>query len=604
MSVRRQDSLASRVGRIVLRQAPVRLSEIAEALALEHGPQRYNAVSSTVSALVHRGVLLKVGGRHGNTLYAHADQPVAVVIHDPLAEALIDIVCRVAEASGEPVTTAQILVKLEERGFTGLSADRVRCVLETLAHSSERKAKRSHSRWAEAKVLRVNHRSRGGRQRVYWSFPGGPVTPPAVTDTGDAVRMAICETEAALGRPASRAETALWAAVTAQTCVPGSPAASAASVVLTKRFSGRLNCYAFKDLNSAADGRIVTVRTHLTSRGAYPARYGTAATDAVAHAACTLDDVCRLLEPAAELRGIAALAELACAMPEPVLDRLVDARRALLLTEGLRHMAGSDPCSMLQQAGNLAEHARSILRRWVPYMSGQTREQEQSLSWLAVDTANVRALMDLCRGPVDPCQNTDYASVASTTGVPLQSFATLSVEANALTDRATDDWANKLAPARRTRGAQAGGVSANGEDAMRAWLDRPDTLALLVRLCGLPRSSAMISLAESVLGRVLRDAELVLHLHGEARQPRIRHALTVALGLLGNPPLREAAWADRSDYHAAVAYVTAVVLGVDDDERRLALIREADLWARGPAAEVTERTRASVEGGARLGALR
>lgn len=604
MGSSRPDSIASRVERIVKEQSVARSEgvtarEVLDVYWVAFGPVAMNVVSNALSVLVHKGKLLKCGGRLLTTCYAHSDSPQPAK-PDPVAEAAVRIVRREARKHGSALRTSDVAEFLGAEGVAFGSVDNLRTVLTSLAYISPTKRARSHSAWAEPLIVKVEHRTTGNRVRAYWSFPGGPNTPPAVSDNYDAARLAVTAAEAALGRPPSKRELVAWATAASG---GGGGDLKVADTVLTSGFAARLSGCAARDATRPDEHLLRYVRTHLTSRGAYPVRYTLGAVTGEKLDACVVEDLSRQLTPADELEAIRDLRVFATEVDEPSLLHLVAVREALLHRESLRCF-GEDAGALqrLRAAVRTCEQASTVLLEWADYVGGFPHERQDARDAVMANAEQTAALLraaELTPSAAVP----SAASIASYPGVPVAVLQELAEEALALNQRETNHWEQLLAPARRVRGAKAGGVSASVPEDMRAALDRPDAMTLLVGVCALPRTSALLTAAEHLMGRVLRDSDLLLQLLLSHPVAEVRDALTVALGMLGRVPPLEAACPDPASYDSACAYSTAVALGVDDFDERIGLAEAADNRARGSAARVTEAALVQFESGARLGAL-
>lgn len=604
MSAARPDSIASRVESLVHERSlelghGVLAREVWTSFQAKHGSVQLNVVTNALSALVARGRLLKCGGRIGATAYCHPLHTVPAPA-DPVAEAAIETVRSVASASGFAVPTELVHDELVSRGVPAQSVNHVRTVLTSLSHSSAFKTERAHPDWAAPRITKVDHVTSGGRKRAYWSFPGGPQAPPPVSDAGDSARQAIAAVVSSLGRPATKREIALWG-----TAVLGGGAEGdirVAEATLAKGFAVRLSRVSANDVDRSDDLKARLVRTPLTSRGAYPVRHAVANVSGEALDACIVDDTARLLSPATEIEGIEQLREFADWSGDELLADLADTRAAVLRRAALLCLEGGDASiERLTAAVRLGDRARSVLADWASYIPGFPFEREDARQAIARDGEAANAL--LVAAGLRSAETGSILTVATYPGSPVGAFQDIALETNVLTGRNPKHSAHLLAPVRRVRGARAGGVSSSVPEDMRAAIDRPDALALLVRAAGLPRASALISEAERVMGTVVRDADLFAALLRQATFAETRTALVIAMALLRRVPPLETVFSNPRSYDDAWVYLTALALGEDQTEERVRLAELADLRARGPASEATEAVLAQFEAGARLGAL-
>jgi hypothetical protein len=565
-----------------------------------HGYVRRNVVTNALSVLVAAGTLVKCGGRIGTTSYGHACCPVPAA-PDRVAEAAIATVTKLANRSQFAVPTEAVYRALTESHVAPGSVDRLRTILTSLAHASAAKEERAHPDWATPRIAKIDHVTTGGRKRAYWSFPGGPADPPPISDVYDAARQAVSSAATALGRPAAKRELVLWARAVLGGGATGDE--RVAEAVLKEGFAAKLSGCATRDAGSAHNSRLTAVRTHLTSRGAYPVRYAIGEVPSVELDTCIVDDIARQLSPVEELEGVEALRDHAAAVADPTLAALADLRTGVINRIVLHCLGGdSGAIDRLRQAVAQGARARSVLSEWTGYVPGYPFEQQVVRDAIVGEGAAAEALLRAAAfSVVDGAEG--LTSVATYPGTPLLAFRDLALEANELTGREAKHWENLLAPVRRVRGARAGGVSAAVPDDMRASVDRPDALALLVRSAGLPIASALVAEAERIMGHVLRDADLMLSLLRDGASHEARPALVVAAALLGRVAPMEHAWPNPRSFDEAWVYVTALALGEDDPAERLRLAEAADLRARGAASQVTEGALLQFEAGFRLAAL-
>lgn len=171
-----------------------------------------------------------------------------------------------------------------------------------------------------------------------------------------------------------------------------------------------------------------------------------------------------------------------------------------------------------------------------------------------------------------------------------------------LSGREAEHWTPVLGDARRTRGAIAGGISCEDPSETQSFIDRADAVGCALAACYRPRMAALVAEAQAVLGYVVRDAGLVRAWleRVDPADAAVRHALVVALGMIGASAPLELAWPNPADVEDATAYYAHLAFGTDDEEERVDLAFRADMWARGMAREFSEKVLGWMESGIRL----
>lgn len=568
----------------------VTVREVADAHTEQFGGLERKAVPTILARLATRGIARKIGGRYGRTQWCHVNYPVPFVDPDDWAPAVLEVVEILAEQFGRAVEVHEVASALRGRGLSGVTSDRVRTRLESLAHASERKSSRTCEEWSAPKLKRISITSRGGRRRVFWAPAGREVAVPFFADNRDAVRYAVGEATRDAGRAVSRREVSLWARQVLRLESADKKRLQAAHIVCKSRFRNLLAGIAVQDADSAGEpGRVRVLRTPFAGRGVYPARFFVEEPDPLHATTCLLADLAVVLKPASELAGIERLHEQAIDFGSSVLHTLVEKRRSALRHAVLRYI---DRTSLegLSAAAERAVRSEEIVAGWA----------EASDAKYSPCFAELHGLLDVLSDEVHAAEN--RITIDQTGGAPLGSVAALAREAILVNDREAEHWTPIVAGARRVRGAIAGGTSATDETDTQSFLDRPDAVLEIVRACHRPRLWAFVDAGTTALGYVLRDAQLLGDLLRRAPQADTfaRHALGIALAMLGETPELEALWPDPADAEDARAYCAAVALAVDDDDDRIQLMDRADRRARGSAREVTEAALMRTEAGDRL----
>lgn len=113
----------------------------------------------------------------------------------------------------------------------------------------------------------------------------------------------------------------------------------------------------------------------------------------------------------------------------------------------------------------------------------------------------------------------------------------------------------------------------------------------------MPAAHMLLDAAHSVLRYVLRDIEVVQGYLDQTEEADTwtRHALTIALGLLGHAPDPDRVIRDLANFNDARAWAFATVLA--DPASAAERIHTGDRELRGGAARVTETAARRVEAG-------
>ena len=582
----------------------LRLDELTSAYSRRHGPVDSKLVSSSLNTLWKRGLVVKAGGRFGQTLWVHVDAQYQGQDDSDPADAICDVVADTARSTGKALTTGEVHEALLKRGITDLSVDQVRTKLRSLAYSSPAKAARAHPDWKEPRVRLMDQTSSSGRRLLLWAPLEGECDTPQFVDRSDAIRFAIADAERRLACPVTKQEVRVWAAPAAAGEF-GAAASHAADAVLDAGFAGAVNNVVTRGSKVPGGITIRAVRTPWTSRGNYPPRLSAVEGEGSYDAVSVVEDLAVFLKPADEVESIAALREAAEELSCRHSAKIATAREQLLAQQ-IRDLLGEDH-THIEGSVATAVSARRTLSEWLtaadlPPWKRQRREDE-----LSSETAQLMALLDsaMLGSSMRPAGDRMPRGIGETEGRPLADFEDLALEATAIAESDAVHWQNQLAQARRVQGARSAGVAAAREPANHAWLDRPDAISCIARSCFLPELTAWVAGAEAVMGFVMRDPQWLRDYLEEvpSEDGSLRQHVTVALGLLGTPPPLSLACPVPSDPNDLGAYIVSVALGIDDPDERLRLAEEADLYAVGTAMETTDMALGRIEGGTRLAVL-
>jgi hypothetical protein len=608
--------------------------EIREAYGRAHGSLAPAGIDAALRRLEAAGTIRKVGGRHRRTQWAHVNHPVPFSDPDDVAPVIAEIVTALTTKLGRPIETHEVATEMERRGAHALSNDQIRTRLESLARGSTRKAERTVAEWAEPKVKRITGRTRGGRQTVSWAALDQHPVVHGFKDARDAVRYAVGRVAEVLGRPASRREIQLWALALSDRAIGGDhhhlddPAEvgvadqdhdrrdhhgdddhdravldrAAVAVVRSPRFRQILSGIAGSDEERDEQGRVRTVRTSLSSRGIYPARFAVTGVTQTAELACALTDLGILLRPISEMEGIDRLQAEAEETGSRLLLEIADARRIALRSPFDR----GAPISDADRETVLAE-AVSLANRALETVAGWARRAGLRKEIVALERSEIAGFLTLPSSAATPGTGAaEIITVDQSPGTRLEDIEPLALEALELGDRQVQYWSPLVIEARRLRGPLRGGISCDDPSETESILDRVDGIMSIARTCHLPAMGALLGRAVDLLGHVIRDPEIIRRWIDQARHADVEvwQALVVALGMLGAPLAVAEAWPDPHDPDQAIAYFAAIAVGVDGLDQRVALAEAADRWAQGGAAlQISEVSIARIEAGCRLSAV-
>lgn len=576
--------------------------EIRDAYHRQYGRLAPTGIDRALRRLEAAGAIRKIGGRHRRTQWAHADHPVPFVDAEDPAPVIVEIVAALCRRLGRPVETREVAAELVRRGVEGLSNDQVRTRLESLAHGSDRKFRRTIGVWSEPMVRRIVGTTGGGRRHVTWAPLDQELGEHGFRDTRDAIRYAVERVAGELARPASRREILLWARALlasdhAEALGGHSLDEQAARVVCSRSFRTALaGTAAWDAAREEGDGRIRTVRTSLSSRGAYPVRFAAGTGSECEEAACLVEDLATLLRPRTEMERIGRLRREAEEVGSDLLMEIAAVREEALqaaFTRGAPVLRG-DPVRLMEVCGRVVR-AREMVSDWMR-RGGTGRGTD------LVADAEVVGFLSLQSPTTAGRPGEAVRGVDQVQGIRISEIEDLAREALNIRDRDVRYWSPLIAGARRLRGPVRGGNSAEDPMDTESFLDRPDVLRAFASATYLPTLSSLLGMASDILGGVVRDPTAVRQWLERARPGDVedRQALVVALGMLGEPAPVDLAWPNPRDPEEAVAYLVSITLGVDDPDARVRLVDGADRRAEGVAIAMTERALERAESGCRL----
>lgn len=566
-------------------------------------------ISSCMGALVRLGVLARIPDRPGSTRYIHHAHPDAEP-YPPNDECgiILTVLTEHWDAHAQPMATRALTRALAARGVNSGRAG-FQQLLDSLARSDPR-------RGVCARIACETQQTSLGALAYYWrpaSAPAGHAAPPG--SHVDAVRQAFAQSGAELGRGATRNELLLWQRTRAATNV------IAATLADDAFSSAVLNGIAEDGEHVGKAGRIHLVPDPWACHGGAPRHYTVGCPDARTTAVCRLASAFYVFQPGAELRGIERLNERGRALRIPIFCSMASARRRLLLDVLYRAATSGDDRRdpSFGDALDVLERAQCVLDQWYSTWVATANTKD----WRVVD---FRQTFATARGDhrAAACLYVADMRTDASGGATTQDDA-LEVDVRRVAGEGALVSCGELAPLAQCVGARLGVTSETGtlslyQNARRfpglpmpgrmtggaapARIDRVDALLALFRALSLPRTTSLFSMADLILGAVVRDPWAIAHcLKTCARDALTRRALVVALGLLGSEPAFELAVPDSSNTEDVRAYVLALVLTHLDPRELGSRLADVHRTVAGPALHVTDVARGRVAAGLLVSAV-
>ncbi len=528
--------------------------------------------NAEVYSLVRRGILIRSGGRTGRTRYCHRDQPVQgedATWDDGMV--VLQALRSIYEALERAVTTREVHEEVRRLGLP-LSSEHpnlVRKRLQTLSRSRER----GHPDWHEPRVEMVRKKTQTGRPIVYW-FPAGekPGEVEEVAWSGaEAARRGFEKVQEELGRPATRQELRWWADAS-RSLDPIANAIDLSRLARDTRSAAR-----WDRSKAGGDGRLFRIDGDLRCHGGAPPYFAVGDVEAATVEACRLEELVAALRPAVELEDVQYLLDLADLVGSQDLERFAFFRRSVLANE-IRGGFGR----RLSGAVALARQALERLAVWADHPSLSQDVRGSRRREVEDRVRQVAAVELLPQGD----QRLPDVAVVGTAGLSdTESLTPLLASIGDLLELDGKAQLRLLAAVRRFPNPSDPGserFKAAAENPL-SLLDRVDAIGAIYQAASVPAAGALIEDAQQLLGRVIRDAELVERLlqHLPAHDHVVRRAVVVALGMLGRVPELEIAVPDPSNPEDTAAYSLAAVLGAPGDA--YSYVRTLDQRAEGPA---------------------
>lgn len=584
----RLGSRADRIATVVRREAEianrgVTVEHIRGAWERHTGQAAPASFAAEVFSLLRRGILIRIGGRVGTSLYAHRDSVVDRGGIGGDAEAILDALRSAHRRLRRPVSTREVSAELVRRAVQLESDDRnvVRKRLGSLATERQR----GPAAGKTPKVRRIDEKSSASRPVTYWE--------PAGADVGgrrqprsraEAIREAIGEATQELGRPVSRTELRWWIDAHENRH-------PAAELLNRERLSADLSDTAKADRRYVGEaGRVHRVSSALACHGGAPERYTLGSPTPDDSGVCALLDAIYAYQPAAEMAEIEVLRNRGTVLEHLELLKLARLRHGAL-QRAVRDTVGAD---IIAIQISRARASLAILDRWFAETNLTRNQLDGRLRYLREAREHLDAVAELKpRGRTRKVQIIGEAAAAPAAHLDAiaQSTARLVDLPVARAARLFDD-VRRLPVAAPPRGERIG---ADSPDPLSG-LDRVDAVLACFDAVPLARTSVLLAEARGLLGRVLRDPDAM---HRLIRLPRVdfavRRAAVLALALLGHTVDVELAVPDPADADDTSAYVLASIIALGHDA--YVALAAADRRAVGAARMVTDDALRRLEGG-------
>ncbi|MBY0491347.1 MAG: hypothetical protein K2R93_16000 [Gemmatimonadaceae bacterium] len=581
------------------RGVAVHPSEVEEELRRRYPDESPFDVALVVAQLCTSGVLLYVYGRPPHGRYAHREHPVdAVPPGEPMAAA-VAVVERHWTETGTEAPTSLITEGMRALGVQLPDPRNYRLILDALTRPSTRGA----PAWRAPRLAARAVTTLDGRRRTLWRPAAAPAPDQRMpVSQAEGVMEAVRRTEAALGRPVSRVETALWVATHATS-------APAAAFVRTTGCLGR----GLEQLSTQRTSRLVqgrgtwrVLRNPHTVPGGAPERYTLGEVSNVMHEAMALEDRLRLLRPSAELETLVVARSIAMRLGLPELHQLI-ATREVLLSALLRPVAQSD---VLEEAIGLLQRSNAVLMQW----AGQAHVNARSgkLAPMAELNRELSALRTI--SVAAPGERPSVRIVGEAAVVSHRQLHPYAAAVPRLLGRAyagEESLRMFYSRARRVPNPDArwaqnrqNGSLIPAEREGLGWLlvDRVDAMAGIMDAVSPPRAISLLHGARVLLGHVLRDAPLIRACLSAIPLARSdgRRPLILALALLGEEVSYEEAVPDPADEMDTAAYLLSLVLCQADRARLTGTVLRVIQGAKSAEARRTATEAARLIGGGLL----
>ena len=578
-------------------------------------------LTSEAASLAKREILVATGGRSSRTEYAPLG--CSIVTAEPHEGRLLTAtnpvagpedgamtVLRAVEALcaelGRPVSTREVAARIARDGARQhtWNANTVRKFLETL---SKRRTRGAEGMRAPQVIRVAEARAVSGAPSAHWTpaaaeeqsaeslaAVSGSIAPRSAAD---ALRRAIGQAQAALGRPINEDELAWWLASDASDA--GGPALR--TILPPEKLTATLaSLYRGDRRYHGQAGRVHDAWTLYTAHGGPSPYYSLGLPDGRSFAQCWFEDTVASTRVADEVRGLAAVARRATLSQSISLEQLAATRRSALAY--LLHWSSSSTHPMELLADAVA--TRNRLATWLaatPVLSDEQRDWRRRL--LAERDEAFRSARVVLETFGDPPRSIPRHANSST-AVRLDSLTPYLEEAAARRRVDVAEAKRWLSGARRFKNLENRTGSRFGALATHplSVVDRVDALRALYAVVATPKQRAMLTAAEQVLGHVLRDGAW-LHARLIALRDHevvARRALVVSLGLLGTRVDYALACPSRDDSEDASAWVFSTVLA--DISNAAAVIGTSGQGARGAAGDVLDTARSRIAMGFALAA--
>jgi hypothetical protein len=358
--VQKKESRRSRLLDVFARaKRPLRFAELIAAYARRFPEDvgGHEALSSALGALLHSGEVTRVGRGRGVVRYRVALRlPRPRAASRRLPRIVWEIVDRVYQETGEPVSTGDIRRRLKERGAWPDRFPRLVAVLDAMAVDPTDAAISRVTARSTAALRRAPAKPSRGRTPSFWVPAWAPPQCAVVAPTAaDALRHAIGAASREAGMPVSQRELRWW--------IAAQPMESWWRWKLSPARTGAaLRNVALRD--GARDGEpdaLHLVAGPLTCHGGAPKRYTLGPVADAAIRACHITDAVTTLELDVELETRIALRQLG--LPAAVRRRLERARETAVRT-ALSAYCGTLSARAFERACRRRAKAMGAIASW------------------------------------------------------------------------------------------------------------------------------------------------------------------------------------------------------------------------------------------------
>ena len=551
-------------------------------------------MSNSLGSLVRNfGSVVMMEGYPGRATYRHRDHEVPEGPEILRVLSILSVVHDLYAQHGRPLTAMQVRSELMTRGDHHLASG-----VTALLSRFSRARRAGPLRWrqptlTELSVARIAH-----RPTRCWRPSDAPVTDRSDTPRPsrfEAVRLGILDAERRLGRPVTVLELWWWRDAFVDTNV-------AASVLKGAALTGVLSDVVDDDAPWKGEpGRLQRFANRLTTYGGVSPRYGTVESSGSTQQA-HFEDAVSVFRAARELAGIELLERQASSTRSPELAALADQRRRALLS-AVVELVGTDDLLPLATG---AQTAYEELTRW--WQAART-SVSGTTSWARSNQAttlhdDIAAILRAARAQ-SPDRGSVQISRARLVGsTALVSSVDLAPYTDSVVRRLNREHSAVFQICKRARRFPPPAEVLEGRRVPHTQnlLDRVDALLALYRTMSAALPGALLTRASVLIGHVIRDPQLLRESLGAPADPALRHAMLVALSLLGVATSHEDPLGRMSDEADAAAF--ALATAVADPTNAAVRLRAAQRGLRHTLRAVLEDSARRAESGDLIAVIR